>query len=410
MKQDDSLKSTIEQDCIGAMVCDGADISGVMEFINPNDFNEEKNRKIVQLIFDMHLNGELVDWSTVAEKSKERSYISGCISRIESPAMLFSYAKIIREKSVRRILSSKLKSCEKELNEGADPSIVIEQLQEELFQLDRNKASSMRWLREATEDDFAQAAGVSSGFADLNWLKLERGAMIVVGGRPSMGKTALCLKIALNVAKSTVPVLVYSLEMSFTQVVHRVASMDFKCKLVDIRDGKTKREDFAKTLETPILVDDSGTLTPAQLRSRTRAAIQKHNIGLVVIDYLQMMSTNNQLGEYERITEISGGIKSVAKDLNIPIIVACQLNRLLEDKGVNSKKPTMAHLRGSGAIEQDADVVLFPYRPHVYEKGKHGDSEAEIIVGKNRNGQTSDGVHVVWLKDFALFESLKSEE
>lgn len=224
-----------------------------------------------------------------------------------------------------------------------------------------------------------------------------------------MGKTALCLKIALNVAKKGTPVLIYSLEMSFKQIVHRVASMDFKCPLIDIRNGKTTREDFRKTLETPILIDDSGTLTPTQLRTRTRTAIQKHNIGLVVIDYLQMMTTTNQMGEYERITEISGGIKSVAKDLNIPIITACQLNRMLEDKATSSKKPTMAHLRGSGAIEQDADIVIFPYRPHVYEKGKHGDSEAEIIIGKNRNGQTHDGVPVVWLKDFALFESLKPE-
>lgn len=410
MKQDDASLLKIEQDVIGAMFCTNADVAGALEIIKPEDFSVKKNREIVQAVCDSQSETEQIDFVVIGAKTGERQYILECMDRVETGIHLLTYAKLLRERSLRRILIAELNEYSKNLKDGSDPTEIIEQLQQRLFDLDKHQGSTMRWLNEATEEDFKDSAGISTGFADLDWLKLERGALTIIGGRPSMGKTALCLKIALNVAKTGVPVLIYSLEMSFKQIVHRVASMDFKCPLIDIRNGKTSREDFKKTLDTPILIDDSGTLTPTQLRTRTRTAIQKHNIGLVVIDYLQMMSTSSQMGEYERITEISGGIKSVAKDLNVPIITACQLNRMLEDKGVNSKKPTMAHLRGSGAIEQDADVVIFPYRPHVYEKGKHGDSEAEIVVGKNRNGQTHDGIPVVWLKDFALFESLKPEE
>lgn len=409
MKQENSSLSQIEQDVIGAMFCDNANVAGAFEIISVDDFTDVKHKRIVEAVFQAFTDGEEIDFVTVGEKTQQRSYIVGCMEHVETGTRLLNYAKALREKSLRRLLVTELNQYVAKLKEGEDPANVLDSLQQKLFDLDRSQSSTMRWIKEATEDDFKNSAGISTGFADLQWLKLERGALTIVGGRPSMGKTALCLKIALNVAKTKIPVLIFSMEMSFKQIVHRVASMDFKCKLIDIRNGKTTREDFKKTLENPILVDDSGTITPAQLRTRTRTAIQKHGVGLVVIDYLQMMSSATQLGEYEKITEISGGIKSVAKDLDIPIIAACQLNRMLEDKGVNSKKPTMAHLRGSGAIEQDADVVIFPYRPHVYEKGKHGDSEAEIIVGKNRNGQTDDGVKVVWLKDYALFESLNPD-
>lgn len=410
VKQENSSLSQIEQDVIGAMLCDNADIENALVIINENDFSDEVNKSIFRLISEACIAGREIDFVEVAEKVGNRAYVIGCMEKVETGTRLRAYATLLREKSLRRNLIADLNHFASRLNEGAEPGQILDELQQKLFDMERKDSASMRWLKEATEDDFKNSAGVSTGFKDLNWLKLERGALTIVGGRPSMGKTALCLKIALNVAKSKVPVLIYSMEMSFKQIVHRIASMDFKCKLIDIREGRTTRRDFERTLETPILVDDSGTLTPAQLRTRTRTAIQRHNVGLVVIDYLQMMSTTTQMGEYERITEISSGIKSVAKDLNIPIIAACQLNRMLEDKGVNSKKPTMAHLRGSGAIEQDADVVIFPYRPHVYEKGKHGESEAEIIIGKNRNGQTHDGVSVVWLKDYALFESLNPDE
>lgn len=398
---------TLERRVIGAMIREGADIASLVSFLRPDDFIHKPHREIVANIFSMHRSGEYIDITTVAEKIEKPSILAECEPASYSTAQLQAHAELLKDKANRRNLLEDLDTYSKALGEGAETAEVIEQLQQRLFDLSTQEDGRERFLYQATVEDFQKSQGISLGFHDLNWLKIDRGDMVVVGGRPSMGKTALCLKVAINVALSKIPVLVYSLEMSFRQIVQRLSSMNQKVPLVEIRNGGHERDEFEKTLSAPIIVDDCGSLTTEQLRSRARKAIQRHKVGLVVIDYMQLMSSHEEMGEYERITEISKGIKRTAKDLNVPIIVACQLNRVLEAKG-EDKRPSMAHLRGSGAIEQDADVIIFPYRPHVYDKKKHGSTEAEIIIAKNRNGSTGD-VSVVWLDQFALFESMIPE-
>jgi replicative DNA helicase len=259
--------------------------------------------------------------------------------------------------------------------------------------------------------------GLATGFADLDEMTsgLQPADLIIVAARPSMGKTALAVNMAEHAAiKSRKAVAIFSMEMSASQLAFRLISSLGRIDQQHLRNGDLAEEDWPRVTsaitllsETKILIDDTPALSPAELRARARRMKRQYDLGLIVVDYLQLMAVpGNKENRATEISEISRGLKALAKELNIPVIALSQLNRSLEQR--TDKRPVMADLRESGAIEQDADVILFIYRDEYYDKESSDKGLAEIIIGKQRNGPTGT-VKLTFLGRYTRFESTASE-
>jgi replicative DNA helicase len=266
-------------------------------------------------------------------------------------------------------------------------------------------------------DNPSDVTGIATGFADLDRMTsgLQPGDLVVVAGRPSMGKTALALNIAEHVALAlTKPVVVFSMEMGATQLAQRLIGSVGRLPSQHLRTGRLQPDDWERLSaalgrlnEAPILIDETPALTAIEIRSRTRRMMKQHGqLGLVVVDYLQLMSATSQ-GENRatEISEISRSMKALAKELKVPVMALSQLNRSLEQRP--NKRPVMSDLRESGAIEQDADVIIFIYRDEVYNPDTQDKGVAEIIVGKQRNGPIGT-VRLTFLGEYTRFESFAS--
>ncbi|MGH8118571.1 MAG: replicative DNA helicase, partial [Rhodanobacteraceae bacterium] len=262
-----------------------------------------------------------------------------------------------------------------------------------------------------------QLAGLTTGFKDLDDLTsgLQRQDLVIVAGRPSMGKTAFALNVAEAVAmRAKQPVLVFSMEMSASQLAFRLISSLGRINQKDLRSGELAEEEWPRVSqaasllsESKIFIDDTPALSPGELRSRARRMAREHGLGLVVIDYLQLMQVpGNKENRATEISEISRNLKAMAKELDVPVIALSQLNRALEQR--NDKRPVMSDLRESGAIEQDADLILFIYRDEVYNKESNHKGVAEIIIGKQRNGPI-DTVKLTFLGQYTKFENYAPE-
>src|SRR5579875_686496 len=262
-----------------------------------------------------------------------------------------------------------------------------------------------------------QLTGLTTGFADLDNLTsgLQRGDLVIVAGRPSMGKTAFALNVAEAVAlRAKLPVLIFSMEMSASQLAFRLISSLGRINQKDLRSGELAEEEWPRVTqassllsESKIFIDDTPALSPGELRSRARRMMREHGLGLVVIDYLQLMQVpGNKENRATEISEISRNLKAMAKELDVPVIALSQLNRALEQR--NDKRPVMSDLRESGAIEQDADLILFIYRDEVYNKESNHKGIAEIIIGKQRNGPI-DTIKLTFLGQYTKFENYARE-
>ena len=263
----------------------------------------------------------------------------------------------------------------------------------------------------------SEITGISTGFADMDEMTagLQRGELIIVAGRPSMGKTTLAMNIAENAAiGAQVPTAIFSMEMSAEQLSFRMIGSIGRVNQSRLRNGKLSDEDWSRIdsavsmmSNAPIFIDDSGALTPTEVRARARRLKREHGLGLIVVDYLQLMqvtgTTENRATE---ISEISRSLKALAKELGVPVIALSQLNRSVEQR--QDKKPVMSDLRESGAIEQDADLIVFIYREEVYEPDTPRKGIADIIIGKQRNGPTGE-FHLTFLGEFTKFENLVAE-
>jgi replicative DNA helicase len=259
--------------------------------------------------------------------------------------------------------------------------------------------------------------GVSTGFTELDKLTsgLQPGELIIIAGRPSMGKTTLAINIAENAAIGRqVPAGIFSMEMSAEQLSFRMLSSIGRISQSRLRNGKLSDEDWPRVdsavsmmSNAPIFIDDGGALTPTDVRSRARRLKREHGLGLIVVDYLQLMqvsgTTENRATE---ISEISRSLKALAKELHVPVIALSQLNRSVEQR--TDKRPVMSDLRESGALEQDADVILFIYREEVYDKETPRKGVADIIIAKQRNGPVGE-FHLTFLGEFTKFENLIAE-
>ena len=434
-----------ERAVLGGLMLETQRFDTVIQVIKENDFDGKDHQIIFQSMSELIEENKPLDPLTVSEKLDNKNslnkvggkeYLIELATSTPSAANLEAYAEIIRQRSITR----KLMKANSDISElisnpqGQDGVSLLDKAESMIFALNdetnKNDSSlqSMKELIPSTMDRLHELSnksggliGSSTGFKDLD-TKLQgvqKGDLIVVAGRPSMGKTSFAMNIAENVLlddDSAGAVLIFSLEMPGESLTTRMLSGMCKLDQQNVRSGMLKDDELRILLQQseklknlPLWIDDSSILSPMELRAKARrlARTEENGLSLIVVDYLQLMqlplSTENRVNQ---ISEISRSLKSLAKELNVPVIALSQLNRAVEQRP--NKRPIMADLRDSGAIEQDADVILFIYRDEVYNEDSEQGNKAEIIIGKQRNGPIGT-VNLTFLKEYTRFENFSSD-
>ena len=434
-----------EKAVLGGLMLETHRFDTVIQVIKENDFDGKDHQIIFQSMSELIEENKPLDPLTVSEKLDNKNslnkiggkdYLIELATSTPSAANLEAYAEIIRQRSITR----KLMKANTDISElisnpqGQDGTSLLDRAESMIFALndDTNKNDqslrSAKDLTKSTMDKLHELSnksdgliGSSTGFKDLDskLQGVQNGDLIVVAGRPSMGKTSLAMNIAENILldeNATGSVLIFSLEMPGESLTTRLLSGMTKLNQQNVRSGMLKDDELRILLKKseelknlPLWIDDSSILSPMELRAKARrlARTERDGLSLIVVDYLQLMqlplSTENRVNQ---ISEISRSLKSLAKELNVPVIALSQLNRAVEQRP--NKRPIMADLRDSGAIEQDADVILFIYRDEVYNEDSEQGNKAEIIIGKQRNGPIGT-VNLTFLKEFTRFENFSSD-
>jgi len=407
-----------EQAVLGAMLLDQDAAAQVFEILDETCFFKDAHRVIFLAALKLYQRNDPIDIVTMTEVLNAEDkidaaggaeYLADLVGMVASPANAEHHAWIVRRKSIlRKLIHSSTRTIERCYEEPDDLSDLLEEAEREIFHLMQyRRTSEARPIGPILLDTFERLGelkanpggviGVPSGFTDLDRITSgwQAGDMIVLAGRPSMGKTAFSLILARNAAvKGGAPVGFFSLEMSWCQLGQRFLSAESGIDSDRLRSGfmqpdewELRHSKITQHLDTWIFIDDTPGLSVTELRSRARRLCAQNSVGLIVIDYIGLMEYRGRYDtQQQKIAEISRHIKALAKDLNIPIIVLSQLSRAVETRQ-GDKRPILSDLRDSGALEQDADVVLFIYRPGVYD-GHTDPSETEIIIAKQRNGPT----------------------
>ncbi len=435
----------IEKAVLGAILLDPNAIVQATEFLRPDDFYATAHQKIFAAMIDLFEKEMPIDLLTLSEELKRRNeleavggayYLSDLSALVPSSANLEQHIKILRDKALTRRL---IQACNEILKEAYGETEDVESLIGTAQQaiLDISKARQERGylhlkdvIAETVGEIEKQALrketgliGLSSGYPSLDRFTagFQNGDLIILAGRPSMGKTAFALNIARNVAVLLQkPVGIFSLEMSSMQLAQRLVCMETRIESQRLRTGQMRKEEWrrlaqaaGRLADAPIFIDDTPGLNIMRLSSRARRMALEQNIQLLIVDYLQLMEAHSSRVEsrQQEIAFISRSLKGLAKNLNVPIIALSQLTRAVENRP--DKRPMLADLRESGAIEQDADLVMFVFREEVYardlpeEKRREVHNRAEIIIGKHRNGPIGT-VHLTFLKEYGLFSELPS--
>jgi replicative DNA helicase len=413
-----------EQSLLGSLIIDKDAIIRVADLVDAQDFYMDKHRMIYEAIIDLFSKRDPIDLLTLANRLIDkdqleliggRSYLASLSNMVPTSSHVTNYAEIVQKKStLRKLLRSASEITEIGYNEDEDVADILDRAEQKLFSVSQGHQKQMfvpitSILNEAFEridemhKEHGKMRGVPTGFIDLDNLLagLQKSDLIILAARPSVGKTTLALDIARNVAvKHKVPVGIFSLEMSKEQLVDRLLCAEANVDLWKMRTGRLsdreQDDDFPRIghamgvlSEAPIYIDDFANANIMDIRTKARRLQMEHNLGLIVLDYLQLMEsrfkTDNRVQE---ISEISRGLKQIAKELNIPILALSQLNRSVENR--TPPIPKLADLRESGSIEQDADIVMFIYRESVYKRDLELDRRnlAEIHIAKHRNGPT----------------------
>lgn len=410
-----------EQAVLGGLLLSSNAWDEVADIVNERDFYREDHRLIFRAINELSEAHKPCDAVTVTEWFEAHGqvdaidgggYVSSLVSGTPSAANVKAYAEIVREKSILRQLidvGGKI-TAGAFSSEGRDSKELLEEAEQLVFAIAERGVRSgsgfvavqevlkqaMERIQELAEHE-GDITGLPTGFKDLDdkTAGLQDSDLIIVAGRPAMGKTTFAMNIAENAAiKHKVPVAVFSMEMSSLQLVMRLFSSLGQLEQGKLRTGNLDDTDWPKlstamTLlgKSKIFIDETPALSPADLRARARRLKREHDIGLVVVDYLQLMAVpGTRENRATEIAEISRSLKALAKELNVPVVALSQLNRALEQRP--NKRPQMADLRESGSIEQDADLIVFIYRDEVYNPETPEKGKAEIIIGKHRNGET----------------------
>jgi replicative DNA helicase len=430
-----------EQSILGSILLENSAINSVLEVLTKNDFYNEAHRKIFQVIIELSEKNEPVDLITLSNALRDKNlldaaggtaYLASLVDNVPSAANVANYARIVKEKAILRGLIGSatdiITSC---YETGSDVDQVLDKAEHSIFEISENKVRpSFYPIREIVKDSFRSIedlyarkeliTGVPTGFEKVDDLTsgLQKSDLIIIAGRPSMGKTAFALNIAQFASmEGQTPVAIFSLEMSKEQLAFRLLSSEAKVDSQRLRKGFLGETDWPKLTtaagrlsEAPLFIDDTPAISVLEMKAKSRRLKADQGLGLIVVDYIQLMRGGSYRDSREQeISEISRSLKALAKELKVPVIALSQLNRKVEDR--TNRRPQMADLRESGAIEQDADVIAFIYRDEVYNKSEDNPEKgtAEIIIGKQRNGPTGI-VKLAFLEKFTSFENLAGTE
>ena len=425
-----------EQSVIGSMIMDKDAIVTVSEILIAEDFYQNQYGVLFDAMVELFNEGKPVDLVTLQNRLKEKElppelssleFIRDLVAVVPTSTNAKYYANIVKEKAILRKLIKVTEGITNECYLSKESvEVILEDTEKKVFDIVQNRSGSdfvsidkivLQSLEsiEAASKSKGSVTGIATGFYDLDYRTagLQPSDLILVAARPSMGKTAFVLNIAEYVAvKSHVCTAIFSLEMSKDQLVKRMLAMNSRVDSQVIRSGELKDEDWGKLVESVktignsrLIIDDTPGISIAELRSKCRKFKLEHNLGLVIIDYLQLMTGNRKSeSRQQEVSEISRSLKALAREINAPIIALSQLSRAVEQRP--DKRPMLSDLRESGAIEQDADVVMFIYRDDYYNHDTEEPGVAEIIIGKQRNGPTGT-VKLGWQANFTKFVNLE---
>ena len=430
-----------EQSLLGGLLLDNRAWDEVADLVSDADFYRRDHREIFKAIGQLIERGDPCDVITLSELLDGQgqlkdigglAYLGALAKDTPSAANIRAYANIVRENSVLRQLAEVGTEIANSayFPEGRDTAALLDHAEQRVFRIadqGNTRGSGFHNIKDLLtkavdriDTLFHQdnpLTGVSTGFTDIDDMTagLQRSDLVIIAGRPSMGKTTFAMNIAEHAAiKDQVPVAVFSMEMPGEQLAMRLMSSLGRIDQTKVRTGKLDDDDWPRLTsavsilsKAPLFIDDTPALSPTELRARARRLKREHELGLIVIDYLQLMQVpghkENRTGE---ISEISRSLKALAKELNVPVIALSQLNRSLEQRP--NKRPVMSDLRESGAIEQDADVIMFIYRDEVYNEDSAQKGLAEIIIGKQRNGPIGSRL-LTFRGQFTRFENYAAE-
>ena len=424
-----------ETSVLGAVLLENEALNRVLEILQEDDFYRNAHRRIFSAILHLYEHSEPVDLITLSEVLKTRGelddvggveYLNSLANAVPTAANISYYAKIIKEKAIlRKLINRATEIVSQSYSNSGDVDEFIDQAERTIFEISEDRVRpSFYPIKDLIKSSFKTIerlyekrqliTGVPTGFQRLDELTsgLQPSDLIIIAGRPSMGKTALALNIAQNASvQAAIPAAIFSLEMSKEQLALRMLCSEAKVDAHRLRGGFLSEADWPRLTraagslsEAPLFIDDTPGLSALEMRAKTRRLKIEHNLGLVIVDYLQLMRGRASADSREQeISDISRSLKALAKELSIPVIALSQLNRRVEERG--DKRPQLSDLRESGAIEQDADVILFLYREEVYNKSEENRGKAELIIGKQRNGPT-DKVDLAFLDKYTRFENL----
>ncbi|MFO7570580.1 MAG: replicative DNA helicase [Smithellaceae bacterium] len=427
-----------EQSILGGILLENSAINAAMEILSRDDFYSEAHRKIFAAIMEMNEHNEPVDLITLSNTLRDKNtldsvggtaYLASLVDNVPSAANVANYAKIVKEKSILRgLIGSATQIINSCYESGSDVDQVLDHAEHSIFEISEHKVQKSFFpLRDiikvsfrSIEDLYSRKeliTGVATGFDKLDDITsgLQNSDLIIIAGRPSMGKTAFALNIAQNAAlEYQTPVAVFSLEMSKEQLAFRLLAAEARVDSQRLRKGFLGETDWPKLTtaagrlsDAPLYIDDTPAITVLEMKAKSRRLKADKGLGLIVVDYIQLMrgGGSSRDSREQEISEISRSLKALAKELSLPVIALSQLNRQVESR--TNRRPQMADLRESGAIEQDADVIAFIYRDEVYNKSEDNPDKgvAEIIIAKQRNGPT-DTVRLAFLEKFTRFENL----
>ena len=421
-----------EQSVIGAMVMDAEAINAAAEILTGEDFYKKQYGIVFEAMVELHTSGKPVDIVTLQSKLKEKNvpaeissleFMREIISWVPTSANVKSYANIVAKNATLRKLIRVTEEIENSCYAGKEPlEVILEETEKKVFNIVQKRntgeivpirqvvVNAMEKIESAAKSK-GTVTGIPTGFLDLDrrTAGLQPSDLILIAARPSMGKTAFVLNIAQYVAfRQDMAVAIFSLEMSKEQLVNRMFSLESKVDAQSLRTGQLSEADWEKLIESAgaiaqshLIIDDTPSISVAEMRSKCRKFKMDHDLKLIIIDYLQLMSGSGRTKSREQeISEISRSLKALARELSVPVIALSQLSRQVEQRP--DHRPMMSDLRESGAIEQDADVVMFIYRDDYYDKESQKKGIAEIIVAKQRNGPIGTD-ELVWLPQYTQF-------
>lgn len=425
-----------EQSVIGSMIMSRDAIIEASEIITGADFYQQQYGIVFEAMVELHDEGKAVDLVTLQERLKEKDlppeissmeFVRDLLSAVPTSANVKYYAEIVAEKAMLRKLIKTTEEISNACYLGKEKTQdILEVTEKKIFDLVQNRGSqeyvpirqvvlnAIEKIEKASRNQ-GSVTGIPTGFIDLDYKTsgFQPSDLILVAARPSMGKTAFVLNIAQYMAfHNNVTAAIFSLEMSKEQLVNRLLALESKVDSQNIRTGNLEDEEWAKLIEganvignSNLIIDDKPGISISELRSKCRKYKMEHNLGIIFIDYLQLMTGSGRSeSRQQEISDISRSLKALARELNVPVVALSQLSRAVEQRP--DHRPMLSDLRESGAIEQDADVVMFIYRDDYYNKDSENRNIAEIIIAKQRNGPIGT-VNLVWMPNYTKFVNMK---